>query len=123
MVPALRRWGKGFKNEAVDCRKESDFFSPDIAGALVPSGPGGSCVRHAYLLGKRYAYFERLPPRTLFRAFLLTIVAAGLIGFGPALTQKNEAPQDETLFGSVQSSGGYGAPTVALPPLTANRLR
>lgn len=35
----------------------------------------------------------------------------------PARAQQSSAPQDETLTGSGQSSGGYGAPTVALTTL------
>lgn len=63
--------------------------------------------------------FQMAHPRSLFFnsllfVFLLTIVASGL---APAFAQENGAPQDETLFGNVQSSGGYGAPTVALTTL------
>lgn len=54
--------------------------------------------------------------RTFASLFLLTLVVSA---FGPAasLAQENGEPRDETLSGGVQSSGGYGAPTVALTTL------
>ncbi len=57
--------------------------------------------------------------RSLFFDSLLSVflLAIGVSGLAPALAQENRAPQDETLFGNVQSSGGYGAPTVALTTL------
>jgi hypothetical protein len=70
---------------------------------------------------KSHAYrMLRVPPsswpRTLVSFFLLTLVASAF-GTAPSLAQEHENPQDETLFGNVQSSGGYGAPTVALTTL------
>jgi hypothetical protein len=53
--------------------------------------------------------------RSLFPLVFLAFFATGL-GSAPARAQE-EVPQDETLIGSVQSSGGYGAPTVALTTL------
>lgn len=47
----------------------------------------------------------------------LSAVVASTFGTAPSLAQERGEPQDETLFGSVQSSGGYGAPTVALTTL------
>lgn len=47
--------------------------------------------------------------------FLLTVVS--VLASPPSLAQENEEPRDETLFGDVHSSGGYGAPTVALTTL------
>ncbi|MFB6231602.1 MAG: hypothetical protein ABEL04_10645 [Salinibacter sp.] len=58
---------------------------------------------------------DALPTRFFAAAFLLSLAAG--FGVSSALAQENGAPQDETLFGSVQSSGGYGAPTVALTTL------
>jgi hypothetical protein len=59
-------------------------------------------------------------PRSLFFSSLLSILLLAVVASGPApvFAQENGAPQDETLFGSVQSSGGYGAPTVALTTLS-----
>jgi hypothetical protein len=54
--------------------------------------------------------------RTFASLFLLTLVASAF-GTAPSLAQENGEPRDETLFGGVQSSGGYGAPTVALTTL------
>jgi hypothetical protein len=57
-----------------------------------------------------------LSPRSFFCILLLTAVSA--VGSVPsALAQNGEGPQDETLLGDVQSSGGYGGPTVALTRL------
>jgi hypothetical protein len=53
--------------------------------------------------------------RSLFPLVFLAFFATGL-GSAPARAQE-EVPQDETLFGDVQSNGGYGAPTVALTTL------
>ena len=47
--------------------------------------------------------------------FLLTVVS--VLASSPSLAQENGEPRDETLFGGVHSSGGYGAPTVALTTL------
>jgi hypothetical protein len=52
----------------------------------------------------------------LFRSFFLLIVIS-VLAFPNALAQQSGGSQNETLFGSVQSSGGYGAPTVALTRL------
>ncbi|WP_118828364.1 hypothetical protein [Salinibacter ruber] len=61
-------------------------------------------------------FFSSVWSRSLLCLFLLAAVAS-TCGTAPALAQENGAPRDETLFGSVQSSGGYGAPTVALTTL------
>jgi hypothetical protein len=55
-----------------------------------------------------------------FSRSLLSIVLLPLVlglGYAPVLAQEGEDSQDETLIGSVHSSGGYGAPTVALTTL------
>jgi hypothetical protein len=49
--------------------------------------------------------------------FSLVILIMGLAGTSPTYAQEKEMADDETLFGSVQSSGGYGGPTVALTTL------
>lgn len=54
--------------------------------------------------------------RLLFPVFVLAMVAL-VLDSPEALAQQNGETQDETLVGSVQSSGGYGAPTVALTTL------
>lgn len=48
-------------------------------------------------------------PRVWAIAFLLSVG-----GLGPALGQEADPTQDEVLFRNVQSSGGYGAPTLAV---------
>lgn len=51
--------------------------------------------------------------RTSASAFLL-VLAVSWLGASPAFAQKTDLSKDETLFGSVRSSGAYGAGTVAL---------
>jgi hypothetical protein len=45
---------------------------------------------------------------------LPVVLLAGLAAAPAAHAQSDDGPGDETLFGDVRSSGGYGAPTVAL---------
>lgn len=52
--------------------------------------------------------------RTLTSLVLLGILITALSGAVSVRAQSNEQPADETLFGGVESSGGYGAPTVAV---------
>lgn len=52
--------------------------------------------------------------RRLRCVLLLMVCTGGLVVPGTAHAQEDERPEDETLVGNVQSSGGYGAPTVAV---------
>jgi hypothetical protein len=66
---------------------------------------------------RRMLHVSSFRSRLLLFLFLLTVAASSL-GTAPSLAQENGEPRDETLFGGVQSSGGYGAPTVALTTLS-----
>lgn len=57
-------------------------------------------------------------PFAIARTPLLATLTAVALGFGFfAFAQQSGESQDETLTGDIQSSGGYGAPTVALTTL------
>ncbi len=58
-----------------------------------------------------------------FQLHLATSILGVLLAFGgfsPALGQTDDAPEDETLLNGIQSSGGYGAPTVAVTSINGD---